>query len=341
MTFILLLSMSILLIDFSLNDPWKITASEFNFAVETEIPENQINKDKTYFDLMMDPGSKQDLIINLRNDTDSDVKIHPIIQSATTNINGVVEYGLNDIEKDPTLKYKMDDIVKVENEIIIPANGTYELKLTVEMPKEEFDGILAGGITLQEVVEETNTTNKNNKGMSIKNNFAYVIAILLRENNNDISPKLKLNDVFPDQVNSRNVIMANIQNIKSIYINKMAIKATITEKGKAEVLYEANKENLQMAPNTNFNFPIALNGERLAAGDYILDITVQSNGEKWHWKREFKIDGETAKKLNESDVTIQNDFTWLYVLCGALILLSTLIILIVFLKRKKNKVIRK
>ncbi|MEK4199887.1 WxL protein peptidoglycan domain-containing protein [Cytobacillus sp. FSL K6-0265] len=83
MTFILLLSMSILLIDFSLNDPWKITASEFNFAVETEIPENQINKDKTYFDLMMDPGSKQDLIINLRNDTDSDVKIHPIIQSAT------------------------------------------------------------------------------------------------------------------------------------------------------------------------------------------------------------------------------------------------------------------
>ena len=35
------------------------TASEFNFAVNPVIPENQIDKEKTYFDLKMEPGAVQ------------------------------------------------------------------------------------------------------------------------------------------------------------------------------------------------------------------------------------------------------------------------------------------
>lgn len=34
-------------------------ASEFNFAVTPTIPENQVDKSKTYFDLKMAPGAKQ------------------------------------------------------------------------------------------------------------------------------------------------------------------------------------------------------------------------------------------------------------------------------------------
>ena len=39
---------------------WRGGASlEFNFAVTPTIPENQVDKSKTYFDLKMAPGAKQ------------------------------------------------------------------------------------------------------------------------------------------------------------------------------------------------------------------------------------------------------------------------------------------
>ncbi|WP_368745785.1 WxL protein peptidoglycan domain-containing protein, partial [Enterococcus faecalis] len=49
-------------------------ASEFNFAV-TPIPsEKQVDKEKTYFDLLLEPNEETELKVNLRNDTDKEVK---------------------------------------------------------------------------------------------------------------------------------------------------------------------------------------------------------------------------------------------------------------------------
>ncbi|MEN2666160.1 WxL protein peptidoglycan domain-containing protein [Listeria aquatica] len=44
-------------------------AAEMNFAVQAIIPGNQIDKSQTYFDLRMKPGQKQDIEVELRNDT--------------------------------------------------------------------------------------------------------------------------------------------------------------------------------------------------------------------------------------------------------------------------------
>ena len=46
----------------------------------------------------MDQGAKQALHVDLRNDTEKEVAVDVGIASATTNINGVVEYGQNAIK---------------------------------------------------------------------------------------------------------------------------------------------------------------------------------------------------------------------------------------------------
>jgi hypothetical protein len=316
-------------------------ASEFNFAVTTVIPENQRDKDKTYFDLLMEPSQQQTIEIELRNDTDKDVKINPEINAATTNINGVVEYGSNDIKTDPTLFYKMEDIVTTEEEVVIPANGNYRLKLDINMPEEEFNGFLAGGITLKEIEDEENSDTNNSDdgtGMSIKNEYAYVVAILLSENDTEIVPELRLNDVFPDQINARNVISANIQNIMPMYMNQMTVEAKVTKKGSSVVLYESSSEGLQMAPNSNFNYPIPLNGEKMKGGNYTLTLTAASMGEEWTWTKDFTIEGEKAVALNKADVSIkQTDYAWLYVAIGIGLLLLVIILWILILIKKKRK----
>lgn len=319
-----------------------VMASEFNFSVSTVIPDNQIDKNQSYFDLLMEPSQKQILEVELRNDTAEDITVLVGVNSATTNVNGVVEYSSNGIEPDETLLYNMSDLVTTEDEVVIPANSTYTLELEVNMPAEEFDGILAGGITFQEVEDkEDSTAEEETAGMSIKNEYAYVVAILLRQNENDITPNLELNDVYPNQINARNIISANIQNTESMYMNKMTVEAKVTKKGQTEALYESSSEGLQMAPNSNFSYPILLNGEKMEGGEYTLHLTAVSMGEEWTWTKDFTIDSEVAKEYNESDVTIleETDYSWLiYVAVGiGILFLSIIFWLLLLLRRKKDK----
>lgn len=313
-----------------------VSASELNFAVEPVIPENQRDKTKTYFDLLVKPDIEQTIEINLRNDTENEVIVEPKVHSATTNLNGVVEYGPVDSKKDSTLKYDLNEIVQVENEVKIPAHSSIKVPLKIKMPKEAFDGILAGGITLQEK-DTKKSENTETKGLSIQNQYAYVVALVLNENNNPVKPELKLNKVYPDQVNARNVINANLQNSTPNYINQLNVSAKITEKDKSTVLYETTKKAMQMAPNSNFDFPISLSGKKLEAGDYTLELTATTKADRWHWKKNFTIKADEAKKLNAKDVTIKKDYTWIYIVVGIILILVSILLIILILKRKRKK----
>ena len=81
-----------------------VHASEFNFAVDFELPANQIDKNKTYINVRMEPGKTQEIPYTVFNRTDKSVIVETLIHSATTNSNGVIEYGES--------KSKLDEIVE-------------------------------------------------------------------------------------------------------------------------------------------------------------------------------------------------------------------------------------
>ncbi|MBG9456987.1 cell wall anchor protein [Lysinibacillus sphaericus] len=312
------------------------SASEFNFGVYTVIPDNQIDKQKSYFNLSMKPNQKQTLTIQLKNNTDEDVVIEPIIHSATTNINGVVEYGPTSAESDSTLPYELGDLIETEKEVTIPAKGSKDLQLHVTMPEEEFDGILAGGITLQEKKVASKNTEEPNKGVSIENKYAYVVGITLQETVEVVKQDLQLHDVKAGQVNARNVINATLQNPTATYLNRFEVDAKVMEKGKKEVLYEAKKQDMQMAPNSNFKYPIPLNGEKFKTGTYTLHVKAKSSKESWEFEKDFTIKAEEVKQFNATDVSIEGP-NYLAYLVGLLILLVAGLLFYIFYSKKKQK----
>lgn len=111
---------------------------------------------------------------------------------------------------------------------------------------------------------------------------------------------------------------------------------------------------MQMAPNSNFNLSVPLKGDRLKAGTYTMKIEAygqkdqngsypfQAKGSqkeekyRYHWslEKDFEIKADVAKKLNDSDVTIKKDYTWVYILIGIVLLL--LIILFLVWRKKNN-----
>ncbi|WP_408869032.1 DUF916 and DUF3324 domain-containing protein [Brochothrix campestris] len=314
-----------------------VAASEFNFAVEPQKPSNQIDQKKGYFDLKVTPGQTQQLTIMLKNATNKAVTIQPKIAATTTSSSGVVEYGPSKKKNDETLLYDMKDLVTTEKKITIKADSSYALKLDVKAPKKAFKGSVTGGITLEEDVDETARKTEGN-GMAIDNRYAYVVGIQMRQDIKAVAPKLHLHDVEAAQRNYRNVINATIQNSEPTYVNQLKIDAKITKKGKSEVLYESKKEMMQMAPNSNFAYPIALgDGKTLEPGNYTLNMTAQSYDNKWKWSKDFTITDDEATALNEKDVTVVKSYTTYYIIGGLIILLLIGLIIWLILRKKNIK----
>lgn len=329
-------------------------SSEFNFAVIPIPSDYQIDTKNTYFDLLLKPNQEEVLQVVLHNDTEKNVVVEISVNSATTNSNVVVEYGANDIEKDASLKLSLQDYVEYPESIEIKPHSEETVGLKVKMPNEDIKGVLAGGITFKEKEEEeTETTGE--QGLSIKNEYSYVLALLMRQSTENVEPNLNLIEVGPGQINARNVILAKIQNDQKAYINQVVIESEITKKDKKEVLYSEIKERGQIAPNSNFSFPTSLKGEKLEAGKYRITLNIyanenedgefaRENGEETktytnHWKleKDFEIKAEEAKKLNEKDVSIKEDRSWLYILIGVLILLLVLLVVWLILRKKKKE----
>lgn len=302
-------------------------ASELNFSVNAVIPDNQIDKEKSYFDLKVTPGEKQKLIVKLRNTTDKEIVINPHIQSAKTNKNGVIDYTPNKIKKDDTLKIAMEDVAKVPEEVTVPPQSEKDLTIEVTVPKDKFDGVILGGIYLKEDTSKNKEEDKEND-VAIKNEYSYVVALQMRQNDNKVKPMLHMNEVNPETQNARNVIVANIQNSEPMIISKLKIDATVNKKGSKDNLAILKKENLQVAPNSNFNIAVPLEGEKLEAGTYILNMKAESAGKEWQFKKEFSISADKATTMNEKDVTLEKETpTMLYIFLGVAFLIVIAVVI--------------
>lgn len=336
----------------------QVFASELNFAAKAELPDNQVNPDVSYFDIKMNPGAQQTLHVQLRNETEKPVTLDVELASATTNLNGVVEYTPNTIKPAKSLQFNMKDYVKAPKQTVIPAKGSTVLDLAVIMPDKSFNGVMAGGITLKEHGLSDQGGQASGKKVAIKNRFSYVIGLLMRQNLAAVPAHVKLNAVKPSQVNARNVILTSMENDTATFIQQVAVDAKIFAKGSNQALYQVAKEGLQIAPDTNFDFPIALAGKALKPGTYVAKLEVygnrQPNGkilrttaegkqhyrDHWTMTKQFTITEKAASTLNQRDVTIKPSHPqWTYILIGAVIVLMALIILllILLLRRQAKK----
>lgn len=312
--------------------------NSLNFYVTPIYPDSQVDETKGYFDLNLNKGDQEVLALTLQNATNQEIQIEITAHTAYTNVQGVVEYGKDDEVKDTTLSYSLNELIATPEVITLKGNETQTIEAILNMPNESFEGILAGGLKIREIPKESETDTKTSEGLSITNEFSYVIGVVVSNERSTVIPNLELLDVFADQLNYRNVISATIQNFMPTFVNRLSVEATIHKKGDDTLLYEASQEQMQMAPNSHFDFPISLNGDRFNSGTYILNLTAHSGDETWTWTKEFTIDGDEARSLNRSDVTIDTSINWWIIgLIGLIILLLACCIYLFWQKKKINK----
>lgn len=320
-----------------------VSADEMNFSVNTVIPSNQIDREKTYFNLKMAPKQEQDVTVTLKNNIKKDITIEIGVNTAKTNTDGVVEYSESNIKKDSSLKYDISKVVTGPGSVVIPASSSKDVTFHISMPDNAFNGILLGGLTFQQKSSEILQSKAS--GTSVTNEYQYAVAMLLKENDTVVQPNLNLIQVKPDQLNSRNVITAEIQNDQAVLLSKVSVDAKIYSKGGKKPVYTSIKHDMQIAPNSHLTYPVSLNGTEMKPGEYTyhMKVTGESNNRSktWQFTKQFKIEAKKAKALNQSDVDVNantNNTNWVYPLIALVLLVIVIILLIIviLLQRKKK-----
>lgn len=343
----------------------QVNANQLTFSVEPVMPSNQIDTKVGYFNIKLAPNDAQDLTLKYSNNSKKAVTVNGQVTSAKTNSAGVVDYNAPTIAKDATLAYDMADLVDLPKAVSLDPGETKLVKVHVHMPNESLKGIIAGGLSFNDVSKDRENQSGYSSGLSIKNIYSFQIGLLMRQAVGDqfsdqeiATDGLKLNQVRAGQLNFRNVVNANLQNPLPIFMNQMVIDAQISKKGSSNILFNTVKSGIQMAPNTNFDFPIALgSGVRMTPGQYHIKVTAYSlddkNGQfktivkgkiqsfryRWIFDKNFTISGNQASKFNKSDVTIKKTdwLMWLLLAIVFLLLLILGILLWYLLKRRDEE----
>lgn len=322
--------------------PLKSFAQESNnepmngFSYQVRQPENQINKNVGYYDLLMKKGQKQKVELVLYNTTKKAFDVSIKLSSAKTNANGVVEYAPSELKEDDSLKYKFPDLVKTSGRVTVPAESDKTVILEIEMPEDSIEGLIAGGIQLQLIEEE-----KNTKKEIIQNKFAYLIGFLLSESDTkDIKPQLKFNEAYSKVSNGQYTLFLNYSNTRPIFVENMDVVVKVLKHNSNKELFELKRSNLRMAPNSVIDFPISLEDKKLAKGKYKLQADIRlSTGENWKWEQNFTVTQDDLSSLDvqKKELGEENTISLYKLLLGITLVVILVFVIVVFLIKKIKK----
>ena len=296
------------------------------FSVRPILSENQVNSEVGYFDLNLEPGESQTLFLELRNMSDEEINLSISVHTAFTNVSGVVEYGSDADVPDDTLPFFLADYIQGDGKITLSEGETKQVDLLLTLPEDKpFEGVLAAGIRVEEIKDSEHLSEES---MAIENTLSYVMGLVVSNKREQLSPELDLLAVYADQLNFRNVFSAQIQNQSGTFVNQLEVSASIYNEDQTERLYSTEASGMQMAPHSNFAFPMSLNGESFVPGTYVLHLQANSGELEWEWTRSFVVDDQTSKTFNRQDITIPSQTNYWLLVSIFLVILLLLVILI-------------
>jgi len=318
----------------------EVSAENMNFSMSIVQPENQFDKDVTYFDILVSPGEKQKLKINVTNTGKSKDTFIVTPTNATTNSSGSVDYSKQkeNYIYDKTLKIPFTSLVSGEQKVEIDAGKTKQLEFDFQAPIKKFDGIILGGFAVNTIDKDE---EKEQANVSFINKFQIVKAIIIRSssNNKDEKVDIKLNDVKPTLFNYRAAIVANVQNTQPVLLGKVNIKVDIKKENSDEIILSEDRKDVEFAPNSNFDFPIMWNNKALEPGKYMLEMKVTANKQNFDFKKGFNISKEDSYKIKEGALDLEDtpDHTILWIAIIVIAIIITVVLTLIIYKKITEK----
>lgn len=306
-----------------------VLADSNDFSVSPIFSSNQREGVESYFDIVVAPNKKQTLAINIKNNSSNPQKYSVIINTATTNQNGIVDYSVANFEKDKSMLISLKDIINLEvQQVEVAAKSQKDVSFELNVPKTPFKGILLGGVTVEPVIEET--------GKGINNLITRTLAIQLSELDDEVFPEVEAGSVFVSQENHRNNVKIELRNVTATLINRTTASISITKSGSDKPIFEQKREQLSIAPNSKFNLMSEWK-EKFEAGYYTYKIRLSDEqGHEWQFAKKFEIKKTSVQKLNSTSIDKKQASKNYYLIIGIALIIALLLFCIYLISKIKK-----
>lgn len=305
------------------SDKSKTAATNVGFSVTPIQPDTQVDKNISFFYPALEPGINQNLKLQIRNTSDEDLSLDIDFVNAVTGINGNIDYNQKNAKVDESLDYPLSDIVKISNKAItLKSKETKDITISITPKQQSFPGVKLGAIRVLKHQDK-----KNQKG--IVTNYGYTIGLLATEDKKpfNIGGDLKYKNTGVKIINGRKTASTVLQNPNPYVIQDLKMTSTLYKKGEKNPYGEKNLENMSVAPNSSFEFPIDLGLKNLEPGKYIVKIHGENDQDSWDWNKEFTVSKSAANKLNK-DAAYKLILPKSYYYCLTALLVFTIMIFV-------------
>ncbi|WP_125566040.1 DUF916 domain-containing protein [Companilactobacillus insicii] len=307
-------------------------AADKSYSVQAVLPDNQIDKNESYFDLKVEPNKDQDLKVMIINTGSEPIKVKAEVNDAYTADSGVIGYDKYNVKlfknQNPSLSSLVEGKRKTSVNLKVGQAKTVSFK--VKSPANEYTGIILGGVTTTANVSPTKSKNIN-----IKNQVRYVKGVVLRSKDDGVVPDMHMTNAKPKSVAGNSGIAYTLDNSAPININEVTLSAKIYHNSDT-TKYSA--KNLQIAPNSKFDYFIPV--KDLSAGKYKGVITVKS---KAGYEKTFtrtisvsKSDVDYISEQAEQKVSRKSN-QWIIIIVGIVALILVALWMFLYYSQRNNK----
>lgn len=256
-------------------------AETVGFGAAPLLPENQLTQ-ASYFDLLVKPGTSQDVQIQLENFENEPKTLALTPTTAFTNEAGKLDYSSSNHV--PLAGPNFREITSKQQVITLQPLEKRVVTFTIDLPKEKFDGVLLGGI---QITWETTSSG------TLQQEVAYTIGVMLREDETLPEPKLQLVDV----TTANNQLAVQLKNPTGALISQYQMTGSLSKGNQTITLAP---QTISIAPQDAFTL-ILESKEKITAGNYTLKLNF-SGEQSFDFQQAIQIevaDGELVVEERE------------------------------------------
>lgn len=313
-----------------------VLAASPNFTVKTELPSNQLDPNVHYFDLLVQPGSTQDLTLLLQNTDTGSHRFRISPNRATTSAAGQIDYSQHAASSPAGLAVDIETLLSKPKTVTVAPRSTKRVHVQLQVPKTAWSGILLGGIRIEKL---DHTTGETQAGVGITNQVSVTVAVQLQATKTlpALTPQLQFHGVKTKLTTAGALVFAKLENPLPAIMHDITVTAAITQAGHSKARLKTTQSALNLAPNSTFALALNTTAKALPAGKYHLDLTATNGQQHWTFGHDFTIQKaplEAAKQANQPAVTKHQSLpAWFVALLLAI--LAALIGAIIMVRRRQ------
>lgn len=317
-----LLTLSLLLI------PQIAHADGADFTVATVQNQYQNPTNNGYFALKMPAKAETDLKVTIYNTGTTPETFNLAVNSGVTNLNTALDYAKTPAKGTLSVPQK---------EVTVAPGANTVVRVHLKLPDVSFAGKLLGGITVTRQIE---TNEKKTTGLT--DQFAYAVPIVIRQNDDAVTPKLTATHLKLLTANHNNNLVADIQNVTPTILNGVTLKSELVDQS-GRVVFSKTDSNHSIAPQSNFTYRSSLGNQSFASGRYTYRLTVTDNANHtWTWQQPLTLNQSQSDSINNTAKhnTVKKPINWIIIGMIAMAVVIFLLLAAVgylLFKRSKQK----